>query len=1117
MSTDDREAELYATDPQVRAARPDDAITAALREPGLSLDRQVELVMRGYADRPALGDRAAETVTDPETGRATRRLLPRFDTVTYGELWERAAVISTEWRQTLEPGDVVCSLGFTSGDYVTIDLACIRSGVLSVPLQNSATAASLKPIIAETEPVLMATSIALVDVAIGATEDSPSLRRIVVFDYHPEVDDEREKFEAARQQLAARGITLDALSTVVERGRRLPPVPAHEWQPDELALLVYTSGSTGTPKGAMYPSSLVGTLWRGVFQTSRQTMPSISLNYMPLNHVAGRVMVVKSLIRGGTCYFTARSDLSTLFEDFELTRPTEAMLVPRVCDMLYQRHRNDDVRLLGGRMLWALTGSAPLSAEIAAFMGTRLGFAPIDGFGSTEAGEILMDGKVSRPPVLDYKLDDVPELGYYHTDTPHPRGELLLRSATLTPGYYKGPDVTAEAFDEDGYYRTGDIMAEVAPDHLVYVDRRKNVLKLSQGEFVAVSKLEALFVASPLIRQIYVYGSSERAYLLAVIVPAEGSTKPAIAESLHRIARDAGLNSYEIPRDFLLVDEPFSTANGLLTDLRKLMRPRLKDRYGAALEALYQELADRETSEVEALRRAGREQPVLDAVLRAAQAVLSHSPAPDSHFTDLGGDSLSALTFSTLLREIFDVDVPVGTVIGPAGTLRRLAEHIESALASGVTTPTFATVHGSGPARAADLTLPKFIDAGTLANAACLSLPEGPIRTVLLTGANGYLGRFLCLEWLERLAPAGGKLICVVRGRDADAAYQRLESVFDSGDPELLQHFRDLGPRLEVLAGDISEPNLGLDPETWQRLADTVDLISHPAALVNHVLPYDQLFGPNVVGTAELIRLALTAKLKPVTYLSTVAVVDGQASIADEDADIRATSPVRELGDDYANGYTTSKWAGEVLLREAHDLCGLPVAVFRSDMILAHSRYRGQLNVPDMFTRLLLSVIATGVAPKSFYRNDSAAHYDGLPVDFTAEAVTTLGEQATSGFHTFNVLNPHADGLSLDVFVDWLIAAGHPVVRIDDYDAWFIRFERAIRALPERQRQHSLLPLLHAFATPAEPINGAGVPADRFQAAVQAAKIGPDMDIPHITADLIRKYAADLRHLSLIR
>src|ERR1700759_5844297 len=88
----------------------------------------------------------------------------------------------------------------------------------------------------------------------------------------------------------------------------------------------------------------------------------------------------------------------------------------------------------------------------------------------------------------------------------------------------------------------------------------------------------------------------------------------------------------------------------------------------------------------------------------------------------------------------------------------------------------------------------------------------------------------------------------------------------------------------------------------------------------------------------------------------------------EEDGDIRTVSPVRPVDDSYANGYGNSKWGGEVLLREAHDLCGLPVAVFRSDLILAHSQYVGQLNVVDNFTRLLLSLLVTGIAPGSFYQ-----------------------------------------------------------------------------------------------------------------------------------------------------
>jgi fatty acid CoA ligase FadD9 len=175
--------------------------------------------------------------------------------------------------------------------------------------------------------------------------------------------------------------------------------------------------------------------------------------------------------------------------------------------------------MLGGRVLGGFVGTAPLAGEMKAFLDSVLDVHIGDGYGLTEVGGVTKDGVVIRPPVIDYKLVDVPELGYFLTDKPYPRGELLVNTETATPGYYKRDVVTAGAFDDDGYYRTGDVMAEIGPDRLVYVDRRNNVLKLAQGEFVAIANLEAVFAAAPLVRQIFVYGNSERANLLAVAVP----------------------------------------------------------------------------------------------------------------------------------------------------------------------------------------------------------------------------------------------------------------------------------------------------------------------------------------------------------------------------------------------------------------------------------------------------------------------------------------------------------------------------------------------------------------------------------------------------------------------
>ena len=1155
---------LTSGDAQLIAAQPDPAITAALGGPGVLLTDVIRIVMDGYADRPALGQRAVDFVTDAN-GRTVAELQPHFDTLTYRETWTRVRALADALAyDPVHPGDRVATLGFTSAEYAIVDMALSLAGAVAVPLQTSAPVQQLHPILVETEPVAILSSVDHLEDAVELALTAYTPKRLVVFDYHPQVDDHREALEYAAARLADRRIPVEALDEVVNSAPARSAGPAIErGDAEALRLLIYTSGSTGTPKGAMYTDRLMATCWRGWFKPHWNPdggLPAITLSFMPISHVMGRQILYSTLGVGGTAYFAARSDLSTLLEDLALVRPTKLDLVPRIWEMLFQEvqsevdHRWTDgadrdaielqvmaeqrEKLIGGRHFSALTGSAPISPELFSWVEEFLGIPLSEVYGSTEDGIVLVDGQIQRPPVTDYKLVDVADLGYFGTDRPHPRGELLVKTPNLIPGYYKRPEVTAELFDADGWYHTGDVVAEIAPEQLVYVDRRNNVLKLSQGEFVTVSKLEAAYGGHPSVRQIFVYGNSARSYPLAVIVPTDdalasvggdvAAVKPLLSEALQSVVGEAGLQSYEIPRDFLVETTPFTLENGLLTGIRKLARPQLKEHYGPALEQLYSDLADNQADVLRSLRKDGANRPAVETVSRAAGALLGAAAADmasDVAFTDLGGDSLSALAFGNLLHDIFDIDVPVGVIVSPASDLASIAAYIDAQRAGGAKRPTYDAVHGrdATEVHARDLTLDKFLDDATLAAAPSLPNASQEVRTVLLTGATGFLGRYLALQWLERMDLVDGKVILLVRAKDDAAARQRIDATFDSGDPKLLEHYRSLAAdHLEVIAGDKGEANLGLDDATWQRLADTVDLIVDPAALVNHVLPYSQLFGPNVVGTAELIHIALTTRIKPYIYVSTIGVGDQiEPGKFVEDGDVRQMSPTRKISDSYANGYGNSKWGGEVLLREAHDLAGLPVSVFRCDMIMADTTYAGQLNVPDMFTRMMLSLVATGIAPYSFYELDAEgnrqrAHYDGLPVEFIADAISTLGADVVAGFETYHVMNPYDDGISMDTYVDWLIEAGHPIARVPDYATWLARFETTLRALPEKQRQASLLPLLHNYQQPQHPINGSLAPADRFRTAVQEAKIGPDKDIPHISAPEIVKYITDLELLGLL-
>ena len=185
----------------------------------------------------------------------------------------------------------------------------------------------------------------------------------------------------------------------------------------------------------------------------------------------------------------------------------------------------------------------------------------------------------------------------------------------------------------------------------------------------------------------------------------------------------------------------------------------------------------------------------------------------------------------------------------------------------------------------------------------------------------------------------------------------------------------------------------------------------------------------------------------------------------------------------------------EVLLREAHDHCALPVAVFRSSMILACTSYTGQLNPSDVVTRMVYSLVTTGIAPESFFPlgadgRRQRIHFDGLPVDFIAEAIDVIGARTTEGYQTYHVMNPHDDGIGPDEFVDWLIDAGYPIRCVKGFGNWFQQFENSLRALPQRQRQSSVLQMLRAMRPPdgdlraPDPPRGPAERTDRFLALV---------------------------------
>ena len=1153
--------DLAKKDRYIGDRMPNLSIWDAAAKEGLTQDKVMATFFDGYAQRPALGERAYKVQTN-DVGENIRQYQDEFNTITYRELHQNIKAVAMAWRThpqcQVHQDEFVCIMGFADIDFAVIDMACAYAKAINVPLTSSTAGADLGEIFANVAPVVLASTITDLALSIEQAIPQKTIKTVVVFNYDDSIDGDKALLKKAKTRLkeANSETQVVLLAELIAYGKQqtfsfLPPA---EEENEKMSMIIHSSGSTGKPKGACISHKAMINTWKG----KRIALPRVSVIMAPFNHMLGRGEMYATLSVGGTAYFTLKPDMSTLFQDIRLARPTALLFYPRIFELIYQHFQNEVTRqlrqnkgdralieaevkakmsktYLGDRLLYGVVGSAPTSAKVKAFIVDCFKILLIEGYGNTEAGSgsLTIEDKVNRENVLDYKLTDVPELGYFTTDKPYPRGEFCVKTKFGIKEYYKQPEATAGLKDAEGYQLTGDIVEERAPDHVVIIDRRKDVLKLSQGEYVAVGPLGKVFEGgSALVHQIYVYGNSHRSYLVAVIVPemevaekqlgkdfTTNQLKNLLRQALQKVGQEEGLKSFEIPRDFIIEPEKFSRENDLLSSVRKYLRPALKRKYGAALETLYETHDQAKDAKIEALKDPNSGLNTFEklvVLLESQFGIEGIDTTQRLTFQQLGGDSLGAALFSMSIEEIFEVSLAADVILSPTGSLQEWATLINQAQNQEQRQATFSSIHGKGATtlNADDLQLDKFLGGDLLKKAKELPLNDTTPNTVLLTGANGFLGHILCLDWMKKLAQTNGKLICLVRAKDNAAAYQRLAKEFAGTDEKLEEQFRNLAEKhLEVLAGDISKPLLGLNENAFNRLAREVDRICHPAALVNHRLAYQHLFGPNVVGTAEIIRLAITNTRKPIDFISSLAV--GQlletSKVNNED------SPLLEqvqLNERYAAGYATSKWAAEHLLQKASKEYDIPINTFRCDMILAHQTYKGRINMSDMFTRLLYSIITTELAPASFYipnadGSKGKGHYDGLPVDVIAKAIIGISGGDYEGYHTFNTENyHHHDGISLDKFVDWIESAGHSIHRIANHQDWVTRIKDKLTTLPDRQRQQSMLDLLPAFSRP-YPTNRITVGCENFKKLVHQLNDGKD--VPSLSEVFIHKCLADIQ------
>lgn len=419
-------------------------------------------------------------------------------------------------------------------------------------------------------------------------------------------------------------------------------------RPEHILTINYTSGTTGNPKGVVLTHANAVAATSSARIVSDVLPTDVILSYLPLAHIFERVTEAGHLAAGaGIGYF--RGDVLGLVDDLKMLKPNGFVSVPRLYNRfgsalkaatidapgikgaigrhvingklaamklppgqasnkhaLYDRLYTPKVASALGlqRCRGMISGASPIDPGLQEFLRAAFGTEFIQGYGLTETYAIAMvqsEGDFSTGncggvlPSMEACLLSVPDMEYYATDKPNPRGELLLRGNVVFREYYKNAEETAKAVDADGWFHTGDIAEVDALGRFKIVDRRKNVLKLAQGEYISPERIENVYLANTnLLAQAYVHGDSTQAFLVSVFgidpvtfapfasnilkqniaatdlaalkaAAQHPKVKKAVIKILDTIGKKSKFNSYERVRNVHLELEPFTIENELLT------------------------------------------------------------------------------------------------------------------------------------------------------------------------------------------------------------------------------------------------------------------------------------------------------------------------------------------------------------------------------------------------------------------------------------------------------------------------------------------------------------------------------------------------------------------------
>ncbi|XP_010525687.1 PREDICTED: long chain acyl-CoA synthetase 2 [Tarenaya hassleriana] len=580
--------------------------------------------------------------------------------ITYKEAYDAAIRVGSAIRSRgVEPGNCCGIYGSNCPEWIIAMEACMSQAITYVPLYETLGANAVEFIINHAE----------VSIVFVQEKKIPSILSCLpgcVFNLKTIVSfgniSSGQKEEAEKHR-----ISLYSWQEFSLTGESEPELPRK--QRSDVCTIMYTSGTTGEPKGVILNNSALLTQVLSIDKmllVADRSCDSgdVFFSYLPLAHVYDQVMEIYFFSRGSSVGYW-RGDIKYLIDDVQELKPTAFCGVPRVYDKIYagvmqkisasgllrkklfefaynyklgnmrkglpqeeasprlDRLVFDKIKeALGGRAHMLFSGAAPLPRHVEEFLRIIPGSNLSQGYGLTEscggsfttlAGIFSMVSTVGVPmPTVEARLVSVPEMGYdaFSTDDV-PRGEICLRGTSMFSGYHKREDLTDQVLI-DGWFHTGDIGEWQEDGSMKIIDRKKNIFKLSQGEYIAVENLENTYSRCPLVAQIWVYGNSFESFLVGVVVPERQTledwtklnnetpkdfeslcqnpkAKKYILDQLNSTAKQFQLKGFEMLKAVYLEPNPFDIEKDLITPTFKLKRPQLLNHYKDIIDRLYRE------------------------------------------------------------------------------------------------------------------------------------------------------------------------------------------------------------------------------------------------------------------------------------------------------------------------------------------------------------------------------------------------------------------------------------------------------------------------------------------------------------------------------------------------